>query len=122
MRKLTDSEEIVMKCIWDLGDGVKLSQIVERANEAYHASWKSQTVSTFLSKLVTKEYVEMYREGQYYHYHILVTADDYKKFILADHIKFWNNQNTCDFIVELLGTTEFTAEEVAKLKEKVNTL
>ena len=32
---LTESEKIIMKCVWDLGDGARLAHIMEVANGKY---------------------------------------------------------------------------------------
>ena len=87
--QLTDSEEIVMKCIWDIGDDMCLSQIMEYTKK-YGKNWKSQTVSTFLSKLVLKNFIEPYRKGRYFHYKVLITEKEYKIEKLRHYLKFWN--------------------------------
>ena len=59
-KPLTESEKITMKCVWDIGDGARLSRIMTLANDKYGKEWKPQTVSTFLGKLVRKGFVEQY--------------------------------------------------------------
>lgn len=66
MKDLTSAETIVMKTIWDADHEMSLSEIVRRANEAYDKDWKPQTVSTYLTKLVQKEFVRMHREGRFF--------------------------------------------------------
>ena len=56
-KPLTESEKITMKCVWDIGDGARLSRIMTLANDKYGKEWKPQTVSTFLGKLVRKGFV-----------------------------------------------------------------
>lgn len=73
-KPLTESEKITMKCVWDIGDGARLSRIMTLANDKYGKEWKPQTVSTFLGKLVRKGFVEQYRDGRYFYYRILSTS------------------------------------------------
>jgi predicted transcriptional regulator len=59
----------------------------------YGKDWKSQTVSTFLSKLVLKGFIEPYRKGRYFHYKVLISEKDYKSSKLTRHISFWNKND-----------------------------
>ena len=34
-KPLTESEKITMKCVWDIGDGARLSRIMTLANDKY---------------------------------------------------------------------------------------
>lgn len=98
--QLTDSEEIVMKCIWDIGDDMCLSQIMEYTKE-YGKDWKSQTVSTFLSKLVLKGFIDPYRKGRYFHYKVLITEKEYKTGKLGRYLTFWNKDDIGSFAEDL---------------------
>lgn len=77
--KLTESEELVMKAVWDCHKEPVLSDVVERLNGFYGKDWKPQTVSTFLQKLVGKDYLRMHRDGKRYTYEVLVKERDYQK-------------------------------------------
>ena len=77
--KLTESEEAVMKAIWDCTKEPELSDVVDRVTDVYGKDWKPQTVSTFLAKLVRKGYLKMKREGKKYTYKILVAEEAYRK-------------------------------------------
>lgn len=79
IEKLTESEEIVMRAIWDCRKEPVLSDIVERVNSVYGKNWKPQTVSTFLAKLVRKKYLKLQRNGKIYTYKILIREDAYNK-------------------------------------------
>ncbi len=92
MKDLTSAETIVMKTIWDADHEMSLSEIVRRANEAYEKDWKPQTVSTYLTKLVQKEFVRMHREGRFFFYEILVQEEDYRSEQADKFIKFWDEK------------------------------
>ena len=79
IEKLTESEELVMKAIWDRNKEPVLSDVVDRVTDYYGKDWKPQTVSTFLSKLVQKKYLKLCRNGKIYTYKILISEKDYKQ-------------------------------------------
>lgn len=113
--QLTESEEIVMKSIWDIGDDMCLSQIMEYT-KAYGKDWKSQTVSTFLSKLVLKEFIDPYRKGRYFHYKVLITEKEYKSYKLGRYLTFWNKDDMKSF-AEDLGTVLSKDQKEKLVKE-----
>lgn len=79
IEKLTESEEAVMRAIWDCHKEPVLSDVVDQVNGLYGRNWKPQTVSTFLSKLCRKNYIKLQRNGKIYTYKILVSEDVYNQ-------------------------------------------
>ena len=116
---LTESEKIIMKCVWDLGDGARLAHIMEVANGKYKKNWKPQTVSTFLGKLVKKKFLEQYRDGRYFYYHILVSRHDYRCRMLKEDLQFWNDGDTGEFAEELMDKKTFSEEQRKEIAEVV---
>ena len=90
---LTDCELLVMKTLWDAEKELGLSEVTQRANETYQRDWKLQTVSTFLTRLENKSYLESYRQGRVFYYRILVPETDYVKELAQDFIAFWGWDN-----------------------------
>ena len=116
IKAVTESEKITMKCVWDLGDGTRLAHILALANEKYGKDWKSQTVSTFLGKLVLKGYLDQYRDGRYFCYRILISKSDYRCHELAREMHFWDDGDMELFASELLNEQTFTQQEREILK------
>lgn len=79
LKELTKSEEVVMKAIWDSDEKLELRGIVKIVNQQYEKDWKPQTVSTFLRKLVRKEYIALNRQGRIFTYEEKVKEEDYRK-------------------------------------------
>ena len=50
-------ERLVMKAIWDTPEEMALQEIMDKVNEENGKSWKPQTVSTFLARLVRKGFL-----------------------------------------------------------------
>lgn len=89
MEKLTDCEQLVMKTVWDAAEELSLMEITKRVNDRYSKEWKSQTVSTFLARLVKKRYLGLYRKGRVFLYQVLVPMEEYRSRLTRDYIKFW---------------------------------
>ena len=118
-KPLTESEKITMKCVWDIGDGARLSRIMTLANDEYGKEWKPQTVSTFLGKLVRKGFVEQYRDGRYFYYRILIDKHTYRTQMIRDDVEFWDDDSLEMYISELFDKKTFTAKERKQLKSLV---
>ena len=118
-KPLTESEKITMKCVWDIGDGARLSRIMTLANDKYGKEWKPQTVSTFLGKLVRKGFVEQYRDGRYFFYRILIDKHTYRTQMIRDDVEFWDDDSLEMYISELFDKKTFTAKERKQLKSLV---
>ncbi len=95
---LTDCEEMVMKTVWDAGEELGLTDITQRVNETYHKEWKSQTVSTFLARLVRKGYLQHYRKGRIFLYQILVEQEDYVGEMAERFVEFWHRGDREEFL------------------------
>lgn len=115
-KPLTESEKITMKCVWDIGDGARLSRIMTLANDKYGKEWKPQTVSTFLGKLVRKGFVEQYRDGRYFYYRILIDKHTYRTQMIRDDVEFWDDDSLEMYCSELFDKKTFTAKERKQLK------
>ena len=76
---LTTAEMLVMRAIWLADHDMVLSEVVKACNAVYEKNWKPQTVSTYLSHLVQKEFLRMDRNGKIYSYHPIVKAQEYMK-------------------------------------------
>ncbi len=122
MKDLTSAETIVMKTIWDADHEMSLSEIVRRANEAYDKDWKPQTVSTYLTKLVQKEFVRMHREGRFFFYEVLVQEEDYRSEQANKFIKFWDEGSVIHFLESYYKGKTLAQGEKDELKKVIDGL
>ena len=76
-KRLPVSEEKVMAVIWEANRALDLSPVKEQVNEKFHMDWRPQTVSTFLRRLVEREFLSPEQKGRYVYYTPLVTKEDY---------------------------------------------
>ena len=89
LEELTNCEVLVMKVIWSSAEAMSIQEILRAVNEAYGKDWKVQTVSTFLSKMVKKGYLDMRRQGRTFFYHPLVTEKEYGKREIRKCVELW---------------------------------
>lgn len=115
MENLTESEELVMKAIWDCHKEPVLSDVVDRVNDFYGKTWRPQTVSTFLSKLVRKNYIEMQRDGKIYTYKVLVPEREYKRKLYKHLISFWYDNSSKKLIEDMFLKKDLELKHIAKL-------
>lgn len=122
IEKLTESEELVMKSIWDCHKEPVLSDVVDRVNGFYGKDWKPQTVSTFLAKLVRKNYLRLQRNGKIYTYKILITEAAYRQKLYKHHVSFWNQNSMSNFVMEMFNNGDLTKKDIEGLKAKIDEL
>lgn len=77
--RLSKCEEQVMSVIWNAENELDLMNTLERVNEKYEHEWRPQTVSTFLARLVKKNYLITRKQGRYTYYRPVVAKEDYKR-------------------------------------------
>lgn len=118
IEKLTESEEIVMKAIWICGKEPGLTDVMGVVTEIYHKDWKPQTVSTFLAKLVRKNYIQLKRNGKIYTYKILVPEKVYRRKLYKHHISFWNHNDIVEFVEEMIKNGDLPKEIITEMESK----
>lgn len=81
MIKLSECEEQVMTVIWTSESEVEpdLKYVRAEVNARFNHEWAPQTVSTYLGRLVKKEYLTFKRKGRNSVYETLVELEQYRK-------------------------------------------
>ena len=87
--KLTDCEELVMKCVWDAGKDLSLVETMALLKDNYGKNWKRQTISTFLLHLIQKGFLTSYRVGRVFYYHQEIDLESFRRQQTEDFLKFW---------------------------------
>lgn len=122
MEELTTSEVLVMKVIWQNVEAMPIHNILQQVNTCYGKNWKAQTVSTFLSKIVKKGYLRMYRKGRYFFYEPLVTEEEYSKHEIVKCVEFWGNGKVDHLLTAFSEVHELTEEERTNIRELLDEL
>lgn len=115
--ELTKCETLIMKVVWDADEELSLTDVQTRVNEKYNKKWKPQTVSTFLSRLVKKNYLKSYRNGRVFFYQILVPIGEYKAYHTDQYVKMWCNNDAADFLSALINERSLRQDEIQRIKD-----
>lgn len=112
-------ERLVMKIIWDSTEDLALQEVMERVNEENGKNWKPQTVSTFLTRLVKKGFLSLYRKGRYCYYQPLVSKEDFWKATMQENARFFTKGDmgalACCLCDDILSE-----EDIDTLRKKIN--
>ena len=101
--------------------GSGLQDIMNRVNQENGKSWKPQTVSTFLARLVKKSFLTVYRKGRYSFYQPAVSKEDFWKATVQENARFFDKGDMAAFACHLCEDA-LTKEEVQVLKKKLDEL
>ena len=114
-------ERLVMKIIWDSTEDLALQEVMDRVNQENDKSWKPQTVSTFLARLVRKGFLTVYRKGRYSYYQPAVSREDFWKATMQENARFFTKGDmgelACCLCEDILSE-----EDIQRLKNKINEL
>ena len=122
MEELTDCEVLVMKVIWHSEEALSIQEITGAVNATYDKDWKVQTVSTFLSKMVKKGYLDMQRKGRYFFYYPLVTEEEYGDREIKKCVELWSDGKIDGLLAAFTRTHKFTEEERKRIGEMLDEL
>lgn len=121
-RDMTDCELMVMKTAWSSDEPLSMKEITTRVNAEYKRDWKTQTVSTFLARLVKKGFLTMERRGRVFFYHPEVSEEDYGKKEIAKCVNFWGGGRIDKLLAAYAGVRRYTEEEKQCIRELLNEL
>ncbi len=109
--ELSKCEGMVMKTIWSSDDILTMQEITVKVNALFHQTWKTQTVSTYLARLVKKEYLSMERQGRLFYYHPLIAEEEYARREITKCMDMWGNAKTGALLSAFTQTKGLTEEE-----------
>lgn len=101
--------------------GSGITGFMNRVNQENGKSWKPQTVSTFLARLVKKSFLTVYRKGRYSFYQPAVSKEDFWKATVQENARFFDKGDMAAFACHLCEDA-LTREEVQVLKKKLDEL
>ncbi|MCM1186969.1 MAG: BlaI/MecI/CopY family transcriptional regulator [Lachnoclostridium sp.] len=110
-QELSKCEGMVMKTIWSSEDILTMQEITVKVNALFHKTWKTQTVSTYLARLVKKEYLSMERQGRLFYYHPLITEEDYARREISKCVDMWGNTTMGALLSAFTQTKGLTEDE-----------
>lgn len=122
MKELTNAESMVMKTIWNHPQEMGLHAIMTLTNETYGKTWKPQTVSTYIAKLVSKGFIRMKNSGRKAVYETIIPEASYRQYQNEKFIAFWNNGSITDFLRAYFENRTISDKELEELKKYMEEL
>ncbi|MCC0698463.1 BlaI/MecI/CopY family transcriptional regulator [Clostridioides sp. ZZV15-6383] len=116
LRRLSDSELIIMKFIWSLDTRVKSYDVVNYMKENY--SWSEKITLKTLSKLSNKRFLYVQETSQYTYYTISIKEDKYSEFISQKIHKLLRCSSIKGILISLFQE-DLTDEKLISLEEWV---
>ncbi|WOV87214.1 BlaI/MecI/CopY family transcriptional regulator [Sporosarcina oncorhynchi] len=120
MKRLPDAELEIMLIIWESNEGVTRSYIQEHLDKSKVLA--PTTILSFLSRLTTKGFLRIEKEGKTNTYYPLVSQEDYahreSKTMLE---KFFGN-SVKNFIAQLNDSKAVDEAEIQELRDFLDSL
>jgi BlaI family penicillinase repressor len=111
---ITESELEVMKLLWE-NNPLSANEIIYSL--ADKMNWSSQTIKTFLNRLLNKEVIGFEKNGRNYQYYPLVSQDEYLKAENKSFLHQFYNGTVSMLFSKFLEEEEISEEEIDKIQE-----
>lgn len=116
VQKISDSELKIMRIIWSNQGSMLFADIISELNEKDKV-WKTNTVLTFLSRLVEKEMISIIKRGRLNVYIALISEDEY----LAEQTKTFLDKiysgNAKNLVSSLLKQDYISSDDIVELNK-----
>lgn len=122
VRGMTEGEAIIMKAIWDAGEDIMVTDLIERLREKYHREYARSTVHTFLIVMENKKMVKTYKVGRFTYVHALRTEKEYYIDMANKSTQQWFHGSIAAHISALCSGKRLTKEEIAQIRKIVDEL
>lgn len=119
---MTNSELLIMKCVWDYGGEIPMSQLIKDLAEKYNKNWKRTTVRTFITRLENKECLSTYRTGRNAFVQALLPKEEYRTQRATQIVDFWYGGSALELVSCVFKNKEITEEEKKKVKRYLRKL
>ncbi len=114
MKRISDSEKIILDWIWAQGPSTSSKYIIEHFMTT--TTWKQTTISTFLRRLIDKGYLTTKRTGRSFEYTPTLTREEYIKNYITSLV-----EKECEgSLVKLVEYYYSASEDKAQLIELKN--
>lgn len=122
MKPLTNSEILIMKCLWDCGGEMPMLELMKRLNIVYQKEWKRTTIRTFLLHLEEKGYLKTYQIGRNSYVKQSVLMTDFRHHLTKEWLAFWYGNSVSEMIQSLAERKSITESEKEEMLNTLNQL
>lgn len=118
LKNLTEAEETIMSKIWEISTPVTSIMLLEAFSET--RGWKSQTISTFLSRLVDKNYLSVKKRGTANQYQAIISKEEYEQSFAREVINKIYGGSVKRLIASFVESESISRDELEELKQWFN--
>lgn len=118
LKNLTEAEETIMSKIWEISTPVTSIMLLEAFSET--RGWKSQTISTFLSRLVDKNYLSVKKRGTANQYQAIISKEEYEQSFARKVINKIYGGSVKRLIASFVESESISRDELEELKQWFN--
>ncbi len=114
---LSACETVIMKAIWDAEGDISIPNLIEVLRTKWGKDYARTTVTTFITKLMAKGYVDTYRKGKLSFARAVKSEEEYKKKLAANDRDFWFGGKITNMISALCSDRKLTKNEAAEIRK-----
>ena len=115
MVELTATEQVIMKCLWDLGGNASVADLLNCLEERYNKRYARTTISVFMSYLRDKGYVSYEKKSHAYVYKPLVSEEVYRCERLMNYQKTGFDGSAVDMLETILNNSALSGDDCRRL-------
>jgi len=113
---ISDTELEIMRVIWSEGGQMFLAPLMEKL-EGMGKQWKTNTVLTFLARLVEKGMLEVVKQGRLNEYKALCTENEYNESLTQSFLGKVFKGDAKSLVASLIKHDCLSADDIAELQE-----
>lgn len=117
---LTGTEQLIMNCIWNIGEDASVADILRKLKEDYDKDYARTTISVFMSYLRDKGYVAYERRSHAYIYTPLVSREEYKRILLDKYRELGISESPIEFMRSFIENASLTRDDCECIKEMLD--
>lgn len=118
MERLTNVEEVMMKCLWDYGKEMPFLQMGDELREKFHKDYKRTSIRTYLFRLEDKGYIKVEKRGRKAYITTLIKEEDYKEEKAANMLDEWFDGSARELFSAL--SKKIPSKDQEKLKDMLD--
>lgn len=114
-KPLTEAEEAIMFKVWEIAPPITSVILLKAFTET--RGWKSQTISTFLSRLVDKNYLSVKKRGAANEYQAIISKEEYEQNFAREVINKIYGGSVKRLIASFVESESISHDELEELKQ-----
>ena len=120
MEKLSNSESLFMKVIWDADHELSVTELMSILDKRYGKDYKRTSVQTFLMKMELKGFITTRKEGKNSIVVTKITEADYLAYMSDKDLKFWYQDDLSLYISTLCRTRKLQSGEKERIRRMLD--